>query len=48
MDYNYIANQIVLMFSAGRPTTEGIDVREVEALVKQAAANVGRQEYFEN
>jgi hypothetical protein len=48
IDYNYIANQIVLIFTAGRPTTEGIDVREVEALVKQAAATVGRQEYFEN
>lgn len=48
MDYNYIANQIVLMFMAGRPTTEGIDVREVEAWVKEAHANIGRQEYFEN
>lgn len=48
IDYNYLANQIVLMFMAGRPTTEGIDVREVEALVRQAAANVGRQEFFEN
>lgn len=48
MDYNYIANQIVLMFMAGRPTTEGIDVREVEAWVKEAHANIGRQDYFEN
>lgn len=48
MDYNYIANQIVLMYMAGRPTTEGIDVREVEALVKEAHAVIGRQEYFEN
>jgi hypothetical protein len=48
MDYNYIANQIVLMFMAGRPTTEGVDVREVEALVKEAHAVIGRQEYFEN
>lgn len=48
LDYNYIANQIVLMYNAGRPTTEGIDVREVEALVKEAHAEVGRQEYFEN
>lgn len=36
------------MFMAGRPTTEGIDVREVEAWVKEAHANIGRQEYFEN
>jgi hypothetical protein len=48
IDINYLANQIVLMFMAGRPTTEGIDVREVEALVREAAATVGRQEYFEN
>ena len=48
MDYNYIANQIVLMFMAGRPTTEGIDVREVEAWVKEAHANIARQDYFEN
>ena len=48
MDYNYIANQIVLLFTAGRPTTEGIDVREVEAWVKEAHAAIGRQEYFEN
>jgi hypothetical protein len=33
---------------AGRPTTEGIDVREVEAWVREAHANIGRQEYFEN
>lgn len=48
MDYNYIANQIVLMFMAGRPTTEGVDVREVEALVREAHAVIGKQEYFEN
>ena len=48
MDYNYIANQLILMFSAGRPTTEGIDVREVEALVRESHANIARQEFFEN
>lgn len=48
MDYNYIANQIVLMFMAGRPTTEGIDVREVEAWVKESHAKIARQEYFDN
>ncbi len=48
MNYNYVANQIVLMFMAGRPTTEGVDVREVEAWVKEAHAAIGRQEYFEN
>lgn len=48
MDYNFLANQIILMFTAGRPTTEGIDVQEVEALVKEAHAAIGRQEYLEN
>ncbi len=48
MDYNYIANQIVLLYTGGRPTTEGIDVREVEAWVKEAHANIGRGDYFEN
>lgn len=48
MDYNYLANQIVLMFMAGRPTTEGVDVREVEAWVREAHASIGRQDYFEN
>lgn len=48
MNYNYVANQIVLMFMAGRPTTEGVDVREVEAWVKEAHANIAKQEYYEN
>jgi hypothetical protein len=48
MDYNYLANQIILLYMGGRPTTEGIDVREVEAWVKEAHANIGRNEYFEN
>lgn len=48
MDYNYIANQIVLLYMGGRPTTEGIDVREVEAWVREAHANIGRSDYFEN
>jgi hypothetical protein len=48
IDYDYIANQIVLLFTAGRPTTEGIDSREVEAWVREAHAAIGRQEYFEN
>lgn len=48
LNYNYLANQIILMFMAGRPTTEGIDEREVEALVKEAHAEIGRNQYFEN
>lgn len=48
LNYNYLANQIILMFMAGRPTTEGIDEREVEAWVKEAHAEIGRNQYFEN
>jgi len=48
INYNYLANQIVLLFEGGRPTVEGIDVREVEAWVKAAHATIGRNEYFEN
>ena len=48
INYNYLANQIVLLFEAGRPTVEGIDVREVEAWVRVAHATIGRNEYFEN
>jgi hypothetical protein len=48
MDYNYIANQIILLYSGGRPTTEGIDSREVEAWVREAHDTICRAEYFEN
>jgi hypothetical protein len=48
LNYNYLANQIILMFMAGRPTVEGIDEREVEAWVKEAHAEIGRNQYFEN
>jgi len=48
MEIAYIADQIILAVSGGRPTNEGIDRREVEALCLEALNIVGRQEYFEN
>jgi len=45
---NYVANQCILLFTAGRPTIEGIDEREVEAWVAAALSNVGTQEYYDN
>jgi hypothetical protein len=48
MDYEYIANQLLLMYQAGRPTVEGPDVREIVPLVREAHAMIGRNLYFEN
>jgi hypothetical protein len=48
MTIEYLADQAVLMVSGGRPTVEGIDKREVRALVREALPVVARQEYFEN
>jgi hypothetical protein len=48
MDYEYIANQLLLLYQAGRPTVEGPDVREIIPWVKEAHATVGRNMYFEN
>jgi len=48
MDYEYIANQLLLMYQAGRPTVEGPDVREIIPLVQEAHAMIGRNLYFEN
>lgn len=48
MDYEYIANQLLLMYQAGRPTVEGPDVREIIPWVKEAHAMVGRNMFFEN
>lgn len=45
---NYFANQCILLFTAGRPTVEGIDVREVEAWVIPALAYVGVGDYWRN
>ena len=48
MDYEYIANQLLLMYQAGRPTVEGPDVREIVPLVREAHAMIGRNMFFEN
>jgi len=48
MTINYLADQAVLMVTGGRPTAEGLDKREVRAMVKEAIPIVARQEYFEN
>lgn len=48
MDYEYIANQLLLMYQAGRPTVEGPDVREIIPWVKEAHALIGRNQFFEN
>lgn len=48
MEIAYIADQVILSVTGGRPTSEGIDRREVEALCREALNIVGRQEYFEN
>lgn len=37
-----------MLFTAGRPTIEGIDEREVEAWVKEALAFVGVGDYWKN
>jgi len=44
----YLADQAVLMVTGGRPTIEGIDKREVRAMVRDAIPVVARNEYFEN
>ena len=44
---NYFANQVIMLYSKGRPTIEGIDEREVEAFVKEALAFVGVGEYWQ-
>jgi hypothetical protein len=48
MDYEYIANQLLLMYQAGRPTVEGPDVREIIPWVREAHALIGRNQFFEN
>ena len=48
MDYEYIANQLLLLYQGGRPTVEGLDVREIIPWVKEANASVGRSQFYEN
>lgn len=48
MTIPYLADQLILMFTGGRPTVEGIYREEVEALVGQALAQVAVEDYYAN
>jgi len=48
MTIPYLADQLILMFTGGRPTVEGIYREEVEALVQQALAQVAVEDYYAN
>jgi hypothetical protein len=48
MTAGYLADQLILMFTAGRPTVEGIYKEEVEALVREALAAVAVEDYYIN
>jgi len=48
MTVSYLADQLILLFTGGRPTVEGIYREEVEALVKQALAQVAVEDYYAN
>ena len=42
----YLADQLILMFTGGRPTVEGLYREEVEALVIEALASVAVEDYY--
>lgn len=46
MTAEYLADQLILMFTGGRPTTEGIYKEEVVALVREALASSIVEEYY--
>ena len=46
MTVGYLADQLILLFTGGRPTVEGIYKEEVEALVKEALAQVAVEDYY--
>lgn len=48
MTVPYLADQLILLFTGGRPTTEGIYKEEVEALVREALAQVAVESYYAN
>jgi hypothetical protein len=48
MTAGYLADQLILMFTGGRPTVEGIYKEEVEALVREALAAVAVEDYYIN
>jgi hypothetical protein len=41
-----LAEQILLLYTGGRPTTEGIDVRIIEAWVEEALDNVVTEQFY--
>lgn len=45
---NYFANQVIMLYSKGRPNIEGIDEREVEAWTREALSFVGVGDYWKN
>lgn len=46
MTAEYIADQLILMFTGGRPTVEGIYKEEIVALVYEALASVAVEDYY--
>ena len=48
MTVPYLADQLILMFTGGRPTVEGIYKEEVESLVRESLAQVAVEDYYAN
>jgi hypothetical protein len=48
MTVEYLADQLILLFTGGRPTVEGIYKEEIQALVKEALAQVAVEDYYIN
>jgi len=46
MTVGYLADQLILLFTGGRPTVEGIYKEEIEALVKDALAQIAVEDYY--
>lgn len=46
MTTGYLADQLILLFTGGRPTVEGIYKEEIEALVKEALAQIAIEDYY--
>lgn len=46
MTTGYLADQLILLFTGGRPTVEGIYKEEIEALVKEALAQIAVEDYY--
>jgi hypothetical protein len=48
MTVEYLADQLILLFTGGRPTVEGIYKEEIQALVREALAQVAVEDYYIN